>query len=289
MNEPSLTIFIDEFGNISQHMPIENWGWGFFVCYDRDAIFLNNQLKENFYETIHLMKSSDGDKLKKLLRKISSFLAQLKEKYYAGGMVFSDPQAMWQEIIRKGGFKESDIDKNYNFENFISLPIQMICAALANYHMEYTTIYLRFVFSVSGNYKDFMKRLKHTRQYVLNDLARISAKLNKVLAENPQIPRRPQTIIEIGCDDGSSGVRLIELADVFAHITNRCTRPNPDSFSNELYDIIKHHFNLFDVIKDHSTIVRRGIVDLNHDPTLLNMDNEVEYIKRHYLNKNNHS
>ena len=267
--EISLITFIDEFGNFLAKRPKDIYGLGFFSCNEKDMSVLNKRLKERIPKKIHLREEETKETLCETVKKVASFLKNCNEKIHGGGLVFPDPSI--REKIREK-FKEDteklrkifNVSKNYK-DNFEVIQMHECLKALIPafafmYEKEYSKINLKVLFESSGGVKDFYNRNKKATREQLGTRWMVDDYINSLKKVWPNMP--DFGLISIYVTNQKEDHKLLEIADVFAFITRKvCNNKNgEDEFTNELYQLLIPHFNIFDNMPDSEEMLfKKGI------------------------------
>ena len=143
MNE--LTVYVDEFGNITEKNPSKPWGSGCFACYDKDISFLNDKLKKCFSQKIHIRKLKLKEEVLNEIIKVSEFLKKCGKNFYAGGIGASKPNIIMEKIINEQDGSPIEIDKNYTLEESILNTLTFTSHQIACHHRKDTSIKLSFI------------------------------------------------------------------------------------------------------------------------------------------------
>ena len=280
MNE--LTVYVDEFGNITERNPCKAWGSGCFACYNKDISFLNSELKKYFPKKIHIRELRSVEEVHDEVIKVSKFLKKCGRKFYAGGIGASKPRAVMEKLLKKSEINSTEIKKNYTLENFILITLHLVSSQIARHHMKDHYVKLNFIFEEAGNSKDYELRAREIEEALIHEVDHMGKLLEKRLQENKNIERPPTIeIVSIKFLKSSDNVELGGIADVFAHITGRIFNNSEDNFSKKLHGIMEPHFNLFDYVPTEvkEIIITKGILNLHKKEEWLNYEGEGEYIK----------
>ena len=71
-NNIHFDIFIDEFGNVLEKYPKKPFGYGVFVCREKDLENFDEKFRENFPQKTHLMKSKSREELQIRVKSIET-------------------------------------------------------------------------------------------------------------------------------------------------------------------------------------------------------------------------
>ena len=283
MSKVSFIVFIDEFGDdILARNPKKPYGFGFFVCRGNEEDIkelhqFNEELIKYIPQKIHLRKYKK-DECHEIVKKVSSFLSNCKKEFYGGGNVYLNPSRRTE--IREFYPDPKDCNRiKDNIEVFEILDQAVfIVTALSLKYKDCSEIEITLFYDVPGNFENFCKKAKKIEdEGYLKRRFELLDHQNLVLQNLGILPKKlPSYILKPFYIENKNTIHLHHLADVFAHITKRisCTK---DQYSNELYQLLKPHFNLFDEFSKIS-MLQKGILKIDTQELIKRSNNKKEEI-----------
>ena len=269
--EISLITFIDEFGNFLAKSPKEPYGLGFFSCNEKDMNVLNKRLKERIPKKIHLREEETKETLYKTVKKVASFLKNCNKKINGGGLVFPDPDIRKKLRNYFASFPENkifNVSKNYK-DNLEVIQmhecLKALIPAFAFMYENYSQINLKVCFESSGGIEDFYNRNKKAIEKQLGTNLMVDWYIRDLKNVWPNMPNFGP--ISIYVTNQKENPKLLEVADVFAYITRKVWshRNKEDDFTNELYQLLISHFNIFDSMPNSEEMLfKKGIFQVRY-------------------------
>ncbi|MCY4644545.1 MAG: hypothetical protein OXB88_07995 [Bacteriovoracales bacterium] len=287
-NRTSLSVFIDEFGDVTAKNPTAPYGGGIFVCRTGDVEILGEKLAATIPEKIHLRKSESQDKCLEVVRQVSSFLGDLKEKkpFWGGGYIVKNPgffkeeNEKLQQACLSGDFSSVPnaygireywtrerptpealtnhlvkVTKQWGLFSHFNWTIRLCLLAFSLEHIGYSHISIKFIFEETGNHKDFLKRANKFAPSIDSTIKDFS----NLVGNHPKRKMLPSVDIRVDSSQSKDNEKISEMADVFAHIAGKVHRKN-DDYTKNLYTLIGPYFNLYDSFSgDVPRIFPRGV------------------------------
>ena len=266
MSKASFIVFIDEFGDdVLAKKPKNPYGFGFFVCRGSEEDIqelhqFNEDLIKHIPKKIHLRECKTKKELSETIKKVSLFLKNCKKEFYGGGIVYPNPRRRTEirELYPDPKDRNNKIKDNLEVLEILN-QAKFILTALSLKYKDCSEIEITLFYDVPSNFKSFCKKAKKIensgylkRGFELLDLQlALALRLGLLPKKLPSYTLKPFYI------ENKNTIHLHHLADVFAHITKRITCTD-DQYSNELYQLLKPHFNLFDKFNKKS-MIQEGI------------------------------
>ena len=286
MEEICFNAFVDEFGNITQEYPEKMIGAGVFICQKQYLELIEKEMITQFPDKIHLMKSNSKEDILRLVKSIDNFLNKFPKKYYGAGIILSDPKIRrelkenFKNIVGEEFPPRLKVFKNDGLVELFRITLSISLAALSLTIGPNHKISVNFIFEESGNKKDFKQRMNTIWDQVDRILDSSKNLINSCYG---RVPVAYINHVNISTFQSKENRKISELADVFAHITNRICNKN-DKITNALYEMFKEHFNLFDILQqDVSDFYKKGIFltritsdEILKGPDMLSFKHEVE-------------